>query len=1141
MSNRFLHLKRCFFVILISISFSQEKFKILGTVKDASNQEPLIGVLIVLFDTNYGTMSDLNGDYILTDIPSGKYSMKISYLGYESILKEINLVSDDLTENFLMEVSILQTDLVNVTARKREDTSASLIVEQKQSSIVQDGIAAEQMSKTGDSNIAEGVKRITGISVVDDKFAVIRGLPERYSDTQLNNAPVSSPEPDKKAVPLDMFPTEIIESIVAVKTATPDLPSTFSSGGVIIKTKPYPDKYIFKLKLGASDDENSSSDGYYYMGSGEGRYDYLGYDKGNRSIKNLLPNFQLEKGSFSNPNSGLMQNIINPNSELYGMIDNPVYGCYDSDEGEYVSNSQNNCFGEDLNWRLANNIHRTYQQYKIYADYFKSISNNGFDINKKKKINPISFSISHGNKIKQSRKFEWGYFINVAFKNDFDYQTYTKAPQISLLGNQLIPQFQRDITESSYKTSSGVNFNIGSTFIKRHTFKYQGNFNHTSKDKFQYGYGLANNYNAPGYFLLDKYVEKNIYSHTISGLHEFKKGIHIIDWSINDGKATRYEPDTRRSDFDTVDDEGTAYRIYDHSGEKVFGYIEYLEGFDNSSTNDLNYSLDLEKSTGLPIKFKTGVRRNKKNRDFGMRRLLMQWAPGLETLIGETAIPDSAYVFTELEDFGSTSSGNEDYIFDYDYNDWSIENINVQDSELDRSQNGWILFDDTPNNKTGAYSAIENVDAAFVMIDLPLGLGKNKFADKFYFSGGFRLEQYEMLISAYNPVTGLISNMIGTTGESGGIQSKKEKDLIPSFNFQFNINDNQKLRLSYSNSINRPLFRELTPIAYQEMLDGATNVGYPYLETTDIKNYDFRYELYPSIGELFTISYFKKYFDNPIEVFKVKTTDLVYKIYNNAESAETEGLEFELRKKFSKFKNEDFGIQFFINTTISKSSVISNPFVRIAVPYESSFIEGGQFTSYDSQFSSQGLVGITVDSDCTNLFNTFSDIIPSEIEADCVPSGVGALYMLEWESESYTYEVFYNEFGNQSSLDRPLQGQSDFIFNLGLDFSFPKDLNISLSYNTFSQRVAAAGAGLGGEEYELPFESLNISASKDFAFGKLNFKIKNLLESSEVFGHYGVVTDEQGNFISGKDSGAFTESYRYNPGKSFSMGFSINI
>jgi len=1107
------------FILLLSIIFSNQESKIMGKISDKSNLEPLIGAMVMLVGTNDGTISDINGEYTLVVNP-GEYLLKVSYIGYDDINYNIRInTKQNMTKDFFMSAALIQADQVNVTARKKESSALSVLAAQKESVILQDGIAAEQISKTGDSNVAEGVRRITGISVVDDKFAVIRGLPERYTDTQLNSSPVTSPEPDKKAVPLDMFPTDIIENIIAVKTATPDMASTFSSGGVLVKTKAYPDNYIMKLKFGTSYKDYYSNNNIYYLGSGEGEYDMFGYDMGNRSIKNILPDFQLDRFAYANPESELMQNVNNPDHYLYEAIDDEVWGCID-DEGDMIGEitTQNSCFSNNSNneWRVINDAHRSMQQNKIYSQYYKKMAENGFSFKKIKRVIPYSFSISNGNKFNPNRDLEWGYFINFNHKNGFKYKNYLKSRvQGSSITGELEQKFPKENYETAYSTNTGINLNFGLNIDENHTIKYQAVYSHTSKDQFRVAEGLdsyngpvANNIDDDAYFLLDKYVEKDILTQSLSGEHIFnrKRIKRIFDWSYTYGIAKRYEPDNRRHDYESINDNpGSPFKIYSNSGEKIFGYIDNLEGDDISYNYDANFTLDMEDKFDFPFKFKTGLRTQSKDRTFEMRRLILQWGPGFESL-SSSNFPDSVHIYDSFEDFGSSAS-NPNLGFDYMLDSQWEYGI----SEYNYVNPGWLILDDTPGNKTGAYTASESVDAAYIMFEFPLGFGKNKFADKFSFIGGFRFEKYYLIIDAYNPVSGTISNMIGTTDDSGGRQTIEESSVIPSVNFQYKIDNEQKLRVSYSKSINRPLFRELTPIEHQEMLDGEVSLGYPYLETTNITNYDFRYEWYPKLGEILSVSYFEKYFDNPIEVTKVMSSDLIYRVYNNAISAKTQGIEFEIRKSYSFSSNNNF--QFFINTTLSESEVITYENSRVAVPYE--YVDGGTFNQ-----------GITFDETCDMLGS------PSGVpdHAECVPyPGVDGFYTLQWEQEGY--DLYYQEFASTSGKNRPLQGQSDLILNIGFDFSFKDEFDLSISFNTFSQRVSAQGSGIGGEEYELPFNSLNISLSKGFEFGKISFKIKNLLNDFEEFGHYGA----------GNDSGDFVQSYIYKPGRSLSVGMSFNL
>ena len=192
---------------LFSIVFSEQKIgKIMGTVIDSSSKEFLIGATVFIREIEVGTTVDTEGRYAIFNIPPGEYKLEVSYIGYESQAKENIVVNFDETTkvDFELNISGLKSDEILVRGRKKTGTSSSLIYDQKKSSRIQDGIGKEQLAKMGDSNVAEGVKRITGVTLVDNKFAIIRGLPDRYTDTQLNNSPITSPEPDKKAVPLDL-------------------------------------------------------------------------------------------------------------------------------------------------------------------------------------------------------------------------------------------------------------------------------------------------------------------------------------------------------------------------------------------------------------------------------------------------------------------------------------------------------------------------------------------------------------------------------------------------------------------------------------------------------------------------------------------------------------------------------------------------------------------------------------------------------------------------------------------------------------------------------------------------------------------------------------------------------------------------
>jgi hypothetical protein len=160
-------------------------------------------------------------------------------------------------------------------------SEASLLVLQMAAPSVSDGISAEVISRSPDRDAADAVNRVTGISVVDNRFVVVRGLPERYSSTLLNGAELSSPDPNRRVVPLDIFPASLLESIVVTKTATPDRPGDFAGGSVEIRTREFPEE--FTARVGVSQGYNSLTTFERLPVAPQAGWDVLGFGAARRS------------------------------------------------------------------------------------------------------------------------------------------------------------------------------------------------------------------------------------------------------------------------------------------------------------------------------------------------------------------------------------------------------------------------------------------------------------------------------------------------------------------------------------------------------------------------------------------------------------------------------------------------------------------------------------------------------------------------------------------------------------------------------------------------------------------------------------------------------------------------------------------
>ncbi len=259
-----------------------------GTITDATTGETLIGANLLLIGTTTGTTTDLDGRFTLT-APAGRYTLRVSYISYTSKTVTGVVVTPDkpLALSVSLSPEALNLGEVTVEAALVRDNDAALLTVRRHAATVSDGTSAEQISRSGDGDAAEAVKRVTGISVVGGKYVYVRGLAERYSNTQLNGVSIPSPEPEKKVVPFDLFPSGMIDQIVVSKTFMPDQPGTSTAGLIQVETKDFPDH--LQLAFSASSGYNSRSQFRTAPSSLGGGTDFLGYDDGTRGLPSGLP------------------------------------------------------------------------------------------------------------------------------------------------------------------------------------------------------------------------------------------------------------------------------------------------------------------------------------------------------------------------------------------------------------------------------------------------------------------------------------------------------------------------------------------------------------------------------------------------------------------------------------------------------------------------------------------------------------------------------------------------------------------------------------------------------------------------------------------------------------------------------------
>ncbi len=235
-----------------------------GKLFDSDNNTAIAGAIIKVNNGKKLYTTDVEGRFIISLELGKSYTITCSSLGYTT--KEISDITSD--KNSTIEIGLLRAknkqlaDVVVKSSSKKE-TAASIFAMQKNSSSISDGISSETIKKSPDKNIGDVLKRVSGASVQDNKFVIVRGLNERYNTALLNNSILPSTEPDKRAFSFDIIPSSLIDNLLIFKSSTPDLPGDFSGGAIKITTKDYPSQKISEFSVSTSYNDNTTFKNFY--------------------------------------------------------------------------------------------------------------------------------------------------------------------------------------------------------------------------------------------------------------------------------------------------------------------------------------------------------------------------------------------------------------------------------------------------------------------------------------------------------------------------------------------------------------------------------------------------------------------------------------------------------------------------------------------------------------------------------------------------------------------------------------------------------------------------------------------------------------------------------------------------------------
>ncbi len=772
--------------------------RIAGRIIDARTGAGLTDAGVQVAGTTTGTLSSIDGRYVINRAPSGTVSLTVRRIGYAA--KTITGISvgegQALEQNISLEPATVQLTSQVVSAAAERGTINEALNHQRNSSAIVNSVTADQITRSTDSDAAQAVRRVSGVTVQDGKYVFVRGLGERYTTASLNGARIPSPEPERKVVPLDLFPSALLQSITTSKSFTPDQAGDFSGAQVNIKTKEFPahGMVAYNTTVGV----NSLATGKTLIAGPTIGREWLAVAGAAR----LLPAVVSAAGNFGGVNQSQMNRAVGSFRNAW----TPVQNTAAPNLSTGISlGGQQSVFGRSIGY-IASGSYANTQEVKV--DEHRSLA------------------VPDG---KGGTK-EFNTFIG------------SSANRSVLLGGLL---------NVSTLIGSGTRIELNNTYNR--TADNEAKLLEGSLDEFQF----PTRRSALGF------IERTLRSNQLRIEHAIGSR-QQIDLGFTSSGVSRVEPD--RSEIEYVREQNPL------TGALLpFALFSYNPEGARRTYGDLK---ETNTSTSADYRLGFGDPANEKILKFG----------GAFRFTDRTAINTSYSILG----YGLTREARQsqaEQIFDGRFTSGNSS-----------------VFSVVLNSTGGSYGAQDQVAAGYAMTEIPVG-------EKVKVITGARIESSELRV-----------NSVSTAGER--VRTKlANTDVLPALIANIAMTSSQSLRLSASQTVSRPEYRELSPITYRDVIEQRDIFGNPLLKRALIQNYDARWEMYPNTGEILSLGVFAKRFRNPVERVDVATSGASQLSFVNADAATNYGVEVDLRKRLGWIAEPLEAFTLFTNATVMRSEI----------------------------------------------------------------------------------------------------------------------------------------------------------------------------------------------------------------------------
>ena len=543
----------------MSLTFAQEQGTIRGTVYDGSTGETFPFVQVLIKGTTNGNVTDFDGKFTLKAAP-GTYTIVVTFIGYTSMeIADVNVQAGEVTvlNDIVLQEEITDAGQVVVVAEAQRTTEAALLTIKKKSTYLLDGINSETFKKTGDGDAADAAKRVPGVSVEGGKYVFVRGLGDRYTKSILNGVDIPGLDPDRNTLQMDIFPTNVLQNIVVIKSFTPELGADFTGGIVNLETVEFPDQKTTNVSvgLGFNPAMHFNSDYLKYNGSST---DWLGFDNGDRDIP------------------------------TGGRTDIPF-------RAQAIGNAQ------------------------VAADYENILSSFNKELGAFRESNFMNFSLSFskGNQVDWGNK-TFGYNVSLTYKNDTRFYEDAVFARWGR-GNAAtdLELERREFQSGDYGENNVLIGGLATFALKTDIAKYKLNVMHLQNGESRAGIfdfvgsDQGSNFDAFQHNL--EYNQRALTNIQLSGDYYLNEGAWEIGWTVSPTLSSIEDPDIR---FTRIRDEGNdVFSIGTESGlpERIW---RELEEINVASKVDLTRKISFK---GNESKLKFGAAHTYKDRDFNIQ------------------------------------------------------------------------------------------------------------------------------------------------------------------------------------------------------------------------------------------------------------------------------------------------------------------------------------------------------------------------------------------------------------------------------------------------------------------------------------------------------------------------------------------